>query len=413
MNKLIRICMYFCIAGLLLWLLPAIFLVQIGPHEIGVRQSNVSGVNKEDLEPGWHWRIPGMHKVITLPSTYYFLDYTPDDIGPQGPLQIRTKDNNIVHLDVSVPVRILQGHANELVSDGNHVAGSDGRHRYQRLAEETTVSVLREQLAELDSVGFYTTEQRLAVSEQTLKILNEALEPLHLQAESVLIRAVRFRGEYENQLQRIQLNEQEKLLDQAREKVADQQQELDNYQQGTNAQAAAREQDWIKKKAELERRYQVGFVDVAGDNTPGAARRQLAALTDEERNAVVQQAIAVFGLEAPEEISPEYAAEISHYLLGIKNIEAETREYAQRVSTEAKGIAARLQAEGEAKLATVRGQFESRLNALLSSPAGRAYVAWKSAEKVSFDKNLTFNSSDGIPSVLRLRRFAQQFMGDR
>ena len=45
--------------------------------------------------------------------------------------------------------------------------------------------------------------------------------------------------------------------------------------------------------------------------------------------------------------------------------------------------------------------------------AGRAYVAWKSADKVTFDKNLTFNSSDGIPSVLRLRQFAQEFMGSR
>ena len=39
----------------------------------------------------------------------------------------------------------------------------------------------------------------------------------------------------------------------------------------------------------------------------------------------------------------------------------------------------------------------------LAEAQGRFYM--------TFEKKLTFRSSDGIPSVLRLRRFAQQFMG--
>ena len=50
---------------------------------------------------------------------------------------------------------------------------------------------------------------------------------------------------------------------------------------------------------------------------------------------------------------------------------------------------------------------------LLGSPAGKAYVAYKTAENVEFAKTLTFSSSEGIPSVLRLRAFAEQFMGAR
>ena len=46
------------------------------PSEIGVRQSATSGVLAEDLGPGWHWRIPGVHKLIVLPSNYFMLDYT-------------------------------------------------------------------------------------------------------------------------------------------------------------------------------------------------------------------------------------------------------------------------------------------------------------------------------------------------
>jgi hypothetical protein len=404
MTALIYVSKLICITVLLLWIVPSMFLVTIEPGDTGVRQSSLSGVGDEDLGPGWHWRIPGVHKVIVLPSTYEFLDYTSDEAGPQTSLQIRTKDNNVVQLDVTVPVRILGGRANDLVRSGNHVRDADGRYRFQRLAEETTVSVLREHLAELDSVGFYATDKRLAVTEATLAVLNTSLTELHLEAESVLIRAVRFRDVYESQLQQIQLNEQNKLLDQSRQRVAAQQQELDNYQQGTNAQAAAREQEWLKRQADLERAYQVGFIDVDDSNVPGATRRKLEALADEARLELRAAAAQVFDIASPEQVGDEY-------LLGIKNIEAETREYSQRVTVEANAIAARLAAEGDARVARVRGEFEARLNALLNSPAGSAYVAWKSAEYVNFDKTLTFSSKEGIPSVLQLRRFAQQFMG--
>lgn len=404
--KLARVSKYIVITTVIAWLVPALFLAEIEPGEIGVRQSALSGVHDKDLAPGWTWRVPGVHKVIRLPAHYEFLDYTEDDVNVQRPLQIRTKDNNIVVLDVSVPVRIRHGEAHQLVSAGNHLKGPDGRYRFQRLAEETTVSVLREDLANLTSQGFYSTSERLEVSEAALEVLNKSLEPLHLEAKAVLIRAVKFRPEYENQLQQIQLNEQNKLLDKARERVANEQQTLDNYVQATRAFAAAKQQDWVRRQAELERAYLVGFLDIEGDQQPGAARRVLEGLGDERRAELADQARAMFDMAEDEEVPAQY-------LLGIKNIQAETLEYRQRVRTEADGISARLSAEGEAQIAEVRGRFESRLNSLLNSPAGRAYVAWKTAANVDFAETLTFSSSDGIPSVLRLRDFAQRFMGSK
>ena len=64
-------------------------------------------------------------------------------------------------------------------------------------------------------------------------------------------------------------------------------------------------------------------------------------------------------------------------------------------------------------VAKVQGEYESKLNALLGSPAGKAYVAWQAADNVKFGETLTFSSSDGIPAVLRLRAFAELFMGAR
>jgi regulator of protease activity HflC (stomatin/prohibitin superfamily) len=389
------------IGSLVLLVVPWIFFARVDPGEVGVRRSAAAGVDGSDLAPGWRLRLPGYHKIIYLPSTYFFLDYASDN-SPQNPLEIRTKDNNTVTIDVSVPVRIKPGHAHDVVATGNHIRDG-GRFRYQRLAEQTTVSVLREELANLDSVGFYSTEHRLEISQKALQLLNQHLDELHLEAQAVLIRAVKFRPEYERQLGQIQLNEQNKLLDHARERVAAEQQKFDNYSQGTAALAAAREQDWIKRQAELERAYQIGVLDVV-DPTPGAARAKLATLTPDQVAEARARAATLFGLDDPATVSDAY-------LIGIKNIQAETLEYKNRVNAEADAVAGRLEAEGDALVAKVQGEYETKLNGLLNSPGGRAFVAWQAAANVTFAKELTFNADQGIPSILRLRRFAEQFMG--
>ena len=402
MKKLVRAAQAIVLASLTLWISTAMLTDKVAMGEVGVRQSATSGVLDEDLGPGWHIRVPGLHKLTVLPSTYFMLDFTQDTRGPQRPLEIRTKDNNTVELDVSVPVRIKPGEAHAIVEAGNHARDPGGLSRYQRLAEETATSVLREELATLDSVGFYSTPRRIMVGEHALRMLNTQLAPLHLEAQAVLLRAVRFRAEYEKQLQSIQLNEQNKLLDAARQKLAGVQQTLDNYQQGTNAQVSSRTQDWIKRQTELERAYELGLLEVP-DAKPGAARARLAALTPADVEAKRAEAATLFGMDA--------SSVSDAYLIGIKNLQAETLEYKNRVRAEAEGIEARLGAEGDAMVAKVQGEFENNLNALLGTPAGRAYVAFQAALNVTFASTLTFSSSEGIPSVLRLRQFAEQFMG--
>jgi hypothetical protein len=375
-NALIKTSKLLVIFALTFWIIPAACTTTVGPNEIGVRQSATSGVLDEDLGPGWHVSIPGFHKIIMVPSSYFMLDFTTDNKGPQKPLEIRTKDNNTVELDISIPIRIKPGEAHALVAAGNHVRDPDGGYRYMRLAEETATSVLREEMAVLDSV----------------------------EAQAVLVRAVRYRDEYEKQLQQIQLNEQNKLLDAATQKLATVQQSLDNYQQGTNAQVAQRQQEWGAKQAMLERAYQVGLLDVV-DATPGAARAKLAQLAPADLAAKKDEAAKIFGMDA--------ASVSDGYLIGIKNINAETLEYKNRVTAEADALEGRLAAEGRAMVAKVQGEYENKLNALLGSPAGKAYVAWQAADNVKFGDTLTFSSADGIPAVLRLRAFAEQFMGAR
>ena len=396
-----RIAMLITLVALALLVGPRCALTTVPFGHVGARSSNFSGVLEEDLAPGWHLDLPGIHRMTILPRYFQFLDYSAEE---SGSLLIRTRDNNNVTVELTVPYRIKEGEAHKIMMAGNHAPTGEG-FRFQRLAADTTVSVLREELAELTSADFYNTAKRLAVADKTLARLNEALAPLHLEAESVLIRAVSFRDEYEQQLQAIQLNEQNKLLDGARERVANQQQQLDNFELETNALVAAQEQEWNHRRADLERAYQVGVVALdAANPSPSESRRALAGMGEAEVAALRARAAEILGID-PAKVSEAY-------LLGIKAIEAETLEYRQRVLAEADGIAARLKAEGEASVATVRGEYESKLNALLGSPAGRAYVAYKAAEGIRFAESLTFRSSDGIPSVLRLREFAALFMGN-
>ena len=418
MQSFVKACKWFVLVSVGLLFLRGLLVDIVDLGNVGVRRSNVGGVVERDLGPGWRLEIVGLHKIIELPSTYQFLEFS----GPNA-LEIRTKDNNIVTLDISVPYRITPGAGWEIVSAGNHVEDGQGGHRFQRLTRETTVGVLRQHLADLQSSDFYDTDRRVVVSNNALEILNEELGALHVEANAILIRAVYFRPEYESQLLQIQLNAQNKLLDGARKEVADMQQQLDNYQQRTRALASARQQDWVATLARVDRAYQVGFLvpepdpeqgeeavtveEFAARHTPGAARRQLAQLSAEQRAAMLIEVAETFGGK-PE----DYDKSGDAYLLGIKNIQAEALAYDQQIRAKADGVAARLQADGEAKIAEVVGNYESQVNQLFDSPAGRAFVAWQAAANVKFAEKLTFQSSDGIPSVLRLRDFARAFMGE-
>lgn len=398
LDPVTRACKWFVLAFLFLVVVRATSLTTIEPSWVGVRYNNVSGLYPRDLGPGWHLEILGIQKVFRLPSRFLVIHY----IDEQR-LSIRTKDNNTVDIEASIPYRISPGKAHKVMQAGNHLLDPDGRFRFERIASDTMISVLREDLAELRSQDFYNTDRRLQVAAAALQRLNAQLKPQYLEASAVMIRGIFFRDEYEQQLARIQLNSQSKLLDHAKQSVAERKQRFDSFEEQTNAMAATRTQEWLRRISDLERAYHVGFTDALGDTTPGAARRALGALTPEQRAAAVTRAAGVLGVQESDVTEG--------HLIGISNIQAETTEFSQRIRTQADAVAGRLEAEGAARLASVRGGYETRLNALMNSAGGRAYVAHEAAANLHFAETLTFHSQGGIPSVLRLKDFAEQFMG--
>ena len=365
-NTLVKASKIIVIASLVLWLVPALFTAGVGPHEIGVRQSAVSRHPRRGSRSGLALRVPGVHKLIRLPSSYFMLDFTTDDKGPQKPLVIRTKDNNNVDLDVSVPVRIKPGEANALVAAGNHVQDPDGRYRYMRLAEETATSVLREEMASLDSVGFYSTDRRLAASEATLKMLNKQLAPMHLEAQAVLVRAVRFRDDYESSSSRSSSTSRTSCsMPRARSS------RTCSRASTTISRARTRRSPNARRSGASARTSSSARIRSACSTSPMRRRARPARSSRRCRRPMSRRST-----RPPRSCSawmPTRSA--SAYLIGIKNIQAETLEYKNRVTAEADAIEGRLGAEGDAMVAKVQGEYETKLNVLLGSPAGKAYVA--------------------------------------
>ena len=138
MDKIVTLCKWFVIVVVTVLVVRGMLVDNVELGKVGVRRSNIGGVVERDLEPGWRFELVGIHKIIQLPSTYQFLNFL-----DQNALEIRTKDNNIVTIDISVPYRITPGSAWEIVTEGNHVEDGQGGYRFQRLTRETTVGVLR------------------------------------------------------------------------------------------------------------------------------------------------------------------------------------------------------------------------------------------------------------------------------
>src|SRR5688500_13821834 len=90
------------LAAILVLRACAITTVEAGT--VGVRYNNALGLYEHDLHPGHHLELVGLQKVYRLPSAYLKMDYTREDA-----FSIRTKDNNTILMDVSVPYRIKPG----------------------------------------------------------------------------------------------------------------------------------------------------------------------------------------------------------------------------------------------------------------------------------------------------------------
>ncbi len=260
---------------LLAWLVPSCFLITVGPDEFGVRKSLISGIAHEDFETGYHLDLPVVHSWYRLPRALHYLDMTGDPEG--GPrLELRTKENNIIFASVTVPYRITEGEAWRIVSEGNLAS-------YHDKARSTIIGVLREELAQMGNVDVQDTDKRQAITQRTLPRLNEALKQYHVQAEAVVIRSIRFRPEYEAQLQNKQFFIVTGKLDEALRLQSQATQLTETLEKGIDKEVYLKTEEWNRKVEELRSDYEVQIAEINAETTKYVTQRRAEADSDYAR----------------------------------------------------------------------------------------------------------------------------------
>lgn len=200
--------------GLLALLVGGAFALcahRVPPGTIAVRHARFfsTGVDRVDYTMGLHFGLRGLHGWHYLPGRTMYLTYANQPLpGELGLLKVRTKDGNVARVGVSVPYRIVDGEAHQLVAEGLKEAYADR-------VRATVEKILLQELANLSSTDFATTDVRRARAEATLEVLNRELAEIHVRAEGVFLQSVYFPSDYEQKLQQTQLLAQQMIMNRA------------------------------------------------------------------------------------------------------------------------------------------------------------------------------------------------------
>ena len=248
--KMTRIVNIACILFLALWFSRSFLLSKIEPWEIGVRQSVVGGIDEEDFGLGYHVAVPLVHSFHRLPATLQFLDYN-NEPGADAPrLEVRTKENNIIFVDVSIPWRIKRGTAWQIIKRGENLD-------YRNKVRSTATGVLREGLAVMSSSDVQDSAKRVETAQSILPKLNQALLRYNVEAVSVLIRAIQFRPEYEQKLQNKQYFVVQGRLDEAKRQQSVAIQETDTIEKTIQQDINLKREEWNAKIEALKTEYEI------------------------------------------------------------------------------------------------------------------------------------------------------------
>jgi regulator of protease activity HflC (stomatin/prohibitin superfamily) len=244
-----------------------LFFQRIEPMEIGVRQVRWGGggIENQDFATGFHLGIWGYHRWFLLPRKTHWVHFAGSGSGRdtstviwEPELELRTKDQNIYTVDVSVPYHIKEGDAWRIVAGAVRL-------EYPARVQSTMLSVLREELAQLSSEDLQSTDMRLARAHELLPMLNAKLSQYFVEAETILIRRVGFGAEYEDRLQQKQFLTQKAQLDRALGLQAKEEQTTNTIEKQIVAAEREKTANWEKTIQEERSRFEVLIAEIEGE----------------------------------------------------------------------------------------------------------------------------------------------------
>lgn len=346
------------VGAMILFILgSALLMERIPPATIGVKQNLLGGgIDETDYGMGFHLGITGVHEWTLLDARTHFLTYarSESNVGERGTgvgdtrpaLEIRTKDNNIAFFDVTVTYRIKTGEGHKIVMAGNEL-------KYRQQADTAVQAELRGELAKLSSEEAYDTETRLALVDNLMPKLIDAMGEYYLEPGRLLIRAVGFQQQYEDKLTEKQLTYQRKLLAGALRNVEEKQGVTEGYSADTEAMEKKARADWDLKLEELRSQNRVEIAGIIGEADKDALSMTASADADFE-TAIAQGQLAI------------------------------------------------------AKAEALRNELR---NQALDTAGGRIFLAQQAAENLQFE-SVTLNSNDpSIPSILNIDELVKMLIG--
>ena len=343
-----RIIELLCVLFLITWLVPKFFFIQVQPWEIGVRRSLTGGIGERDYGLGYQFRIPFFHSFYRLPRTLQYLDYSNIGDAEAGALEIRTSGNNVIFVDVSIPWRIIEGEAWQIIREG---FGDS----YPEKVRSTSTGILRETLAELTNLDIQETDKRQATASDILPKLNQQLARYHIKADHVVIRAIRFREEYERKLQDKQYYSVQGRLDEAKRQQSVAVQETDTLEKTIDKEIALKREEWNRQIEEAKTKYEL----------------QIAAF------------------------------------------EAQAVQYDRKRRSEGDAIYSELKAEGDLAEAKAEALGESLKAKALATPAGRTFSAITAARNFELgDITLNSNDPDFMKKFASMKSWREFFLGE-
>ncbi len=240
------------LAVILGWLLPNIASTYIEPDEIGVRRSLLGGVDHKDLGQGRAISVPFLHTIYRLPSTLHYLL-----LIDQRALSLRTRENNVIDVDVTVIYEIVPGEAHLIVEEGFIDT-------YETKVNSITQGFLREQLATLSNEDVQKPDRREEMAGSSTEPLNKLLSQYHVRVpeNGVVLRAIRFRPEYEQKLQDKQLFAVQARLDEAKGKEAEAATLTDTDSKGIDRDVKLEQEIWNQKIEQAKTKFEIEIADV-------------------------------------------------------------------------------------------------------------------------------------------------------
>lgn len=252
MKRLIQFISVLFIFGIML---PVCSTSVVNPDEIGVRRSLVSGVTQEDFGQGRVFDLPMYHQVYRLPK---FLLYEHFGAAHGTALNLRTRDNNLIDVDVSIVYRITDGEGHKIIEEGL-------QDTYRLKVQSISKGFLNENLAELSNRDMMETAKREEFANVAVEAINRDLSQYHVKVikGGVVLRAVRFKGKYEEKLQDKQLYQVKAKLDEAKRQESEAVTITDTKQKEIQKDQKLETEAWNNKIETQRSGFEIGIAEIA------------------------------------------------------------------------------------------------------------------------------------------------------